>query len=88
VDTEANLGMIGEEMHGVQGPGTGHHHSCGTQHALLERTEDRLINRMTHPKIIGVDDQETGIRRISQETVGLAFIRWGHFADPLFPFSF
>jgi hypothetical protein len=36
---------------------------------------------MTHPEIIGVDNQQPSIRRISQQTVCLTFIQSMYLAD-------
>jgi hypothetical protein len=57
MNAKGNFGMVCEEMHGMQSPGAGDHQTCRTKHAFLERTEYSLINRMTHPEIIGVDNQ-------------------------------
>ena len=43
---------------------------------MFERPEDGIIGRMAHPEIVGVDDQKTGISRISKQTVGVAFFQW------------
>jgi hypothetical protein len=57
VNAEGNFGVIGEEMHGVQSPGARHHQGGRAKHSILKRTEDGRINRMTHPEIIGIDNQ-------------------------------
>jgi len=49
----------------------------------LKCAEDGLIDRVTHPKVICVDDQQAGVCRVSEQTVCLAFIRGGQFENLL-----
>ena len=42
---------------------------------MLRGTGDRLVDRMTHAKIIGIDDQQTRIGWIPQQAIGLAGFR-------------
>jgi 2-polyprenyl-6-methoxyphenol hydroxylase-like FAD-dependent oxidoreductase len=47
---------------------------------LLVRADDGLVDGMAHPEIIGVDEQQAGIRRVSQEAVRWAGIPCAHLA--------
>lgn len=64
MNTKGNFGMMGQEMQGVQGPGTGDHQGCGADYACLQCANNGRIDRMAHPEIVGVDNQETSINRI------------------------
>jgi hypothetical protein len=58
------------------------HHAAGPDDAFLERTDDGLVDGMAHPEIVGVDQQQAGIGRVSQEAVRSASIPCGHIAAP------
>src|SRR5229473_1158727 len=57
VNTEGNIRMVPEHLHGMQSPGTRNHQGRRTDHAFLERTHNALITRMSPSEIISVDYQ-------------------------------
>jgi len=57
VNTEGNIRMVREQMHGMQSPGARNHQARRTDHAFLECAKRRLIACMRPPQIISVDDQ-------------------------------
>jgi hypothetical protein len=65
VNAEGDIGIVYEEAPGVYCPGARSHQARGTDQACLERPDYRCIDRMAHPKIIGVDEQQTSIVRVS-----------------------
>src|SRR5215213_6302424 len=53
----------------MEPPGARDHHAAGVDDAFLERADDGLVDGMAHPEIVGVDEQQAGIGRVSQEAV-------------------
>jgi hypothetical protein len=72
---------MGKKAHGVQRPRTRCHEACGTNNTFLQRAHNRRIHRVAHAKIIGIDDQQTRISRVSQQPVRLAIYRRFHAVD-------
>jgi hypothetical protein len=54
---------------GVERPGARDHHAAGADDAFLERADDGLVDGITHPEIVCVDEQQAGIGGVSQEAV-------------------
>ena len=57
----------------MQTPGARDHEGTRTRQSLLERTNCRLVNGVTHPKIIGIDNQQSGLGWVTKELIGLGF---------------
>jgi len=74
MNAEGNVRMTCQEVHGMQRPGTRYHQGRGTEQSIGKGTEDRRVDRVAHPKIICVDDQEAGICWMSQQPVCQAFV--------------
>lgn len=66
MDTERDVGTLPQQAHRVGGPWTGSHQARGGDHPLLEGAEYPVVDRVTHPEIVGVDDQESIVSRIAE----------------------
>jgi hypothetical protein len=71
VNTKWNIGMALEEMHTVYRPWARYHQARGVDYTLIQRSYDGFVDRVAHPKIISVDDQESLIIRIPKHMVCL-----------------
>jgi len=69
VDAAGDVRVIAQQPHGVHRPGTGRHQSRRPHHAFRERTQDGRIDRVIHPEVVGVDDEQAGLCGVPEQFV-------------------
>ena len=63
VDAELDFGILPQPSHGSRSLWPGHHQAGGSHDTFLNGVKDCLVDRLGHPEIVGVHDEQTGVVR-------------------------
>jgi hypothetical protein len=70
MDPERDLRSLAQQPHRRERPWARHHQAARTGDPVLDRLDDRGVDRVVHPEVVGVDDEHASIGSEAQQLTG------------------